>query len=131
PWTMVLFLAPWSNQTCLVPARSLLCVPEHGRPRDGRSLGSKASYDRIHRICWLRPDTLAVGKGGGMRRDSIVLLWLLLFTGMNLFGQGTTFGTIRGTVTDSTGAVVPNAKVVITDLTTNLTRELTTNGQGN
>jgi hypothetical protein len=52
-------------------------------------------------------------------------------TGMNLFGQGTTFGTIRGTVTDSTGAVVPNAKVVITDLTTNLTRELATNSQGN
>src|SRR3954453_7022219 len=30
-----------------------------------------------------------------------------------LFGQGTDLGTIRGQVTDSSGAVVPNAKVVI------------------
>ena len=32
-----------------------------------------------------------------------------------LFAQGTDLGTIRGTVTDSTGAVVPNAKVTISD----------------
>ena len=39
-------------------------------------------------------------------------------------------GTISGTVTDSTGAVVHNAKVVITDLVTNATRETKTNAQG-
>jgi hypothetical protein len=52
-----------------------------------------------------------------------------LFTG-NLFAQGTDLGTIRGTVTDATGAVVPNAKVVITDLATNGSRQQTTNTVG-
>ncbi len=39
-------------------------------------------------------------------------------------------GTITGSVTDSTGAVVPNAKVVILDLATNTPRETKTNAQG-
>ena len=47
-----------------------------------------------------------------------------------LFAQGTDLGTIRGTVTDSSGAVVPNAKVTVVDLATNTTRATTTNGQG-
>ena len=47
-----------------------------------------------------------------------------------LFGQGTDLGTIRGTVTDSSGALVPNAKVVIVDLSTGSTRETVTNSQG-
>ncbi|HEU0049569.1 MAG TPA: carboxypeptidase-like regulatory domain-containing protein, partial [Nitrososphaera sp.] len=47
-----------------------------------------------------------------------------------LFAQGTDLGTIRGTVTDSSGAVVPNAKVTVTDLGTGSTRETTTNAQG-
>src|SRR5207237_500915 len=47
-----------------------------------------------------------------------------------LFAQGTDLGTIRGTVTDSSGAVVPNAKVTVTDFGTGSTRETTTNAQG-
>jgi len=47
-----------------------------------------------------------------------------------LFSQGTDLGTIRGLVTEATGAVVPNAKVVIVDLATNTTRETTTNAEG-
>src|SRR6266567_1865677 len=66
-----------------------------------------------------------------MHRIQCALFLVILASSSSLFGQGTTFGTIRGTVTDSTGAVVPNAKVVITDLTTNLTRELMTNSEGN
>jgi len=46
------------------------------------------------------------------------------------FGQGTDLGTIRGTVTDAAGAVIPNASVVITDSLTNTARETHTNGQG-
>ena len=48
----------------------------------------------------------------------------------HLLGQGTDLGTIRGEVTDSSGAVIPNATVVITDLATNATRKLVTNSSG-
>jgi hypothetical protein len=47
-----------------------------------------------------------------------------------LLAQGTDLGTIRGTVTDPSGAVVPNARVVILDLATNTSREANTNAQG-
>jgi hypothetical protein len=47
-----------------------------------------------------------------------------------LFGQGTDLGTIRGLVTEATGAMVPNARVVILDLVTNTTRETKTNAEG-
>src|SRR5205807_2364183 len=47
------------------------------------------------------------------------------------FGQGTDLGTIRGTVTDSTGAVIPGATVKVTDALTNAARETKTNSQGN
>ncbi|HEY6183142.1 MAG TPA: carboxypeptidase-like regulatory domain-containing protein, partial [Terriglobales bacterium] len=47
-----------------------------------------------------------------------------------LFAQGTDLGTIRGTVTDSTGAVVPGAKVTVTDMGTGSMRETATNSQG-
>jgi hypothetical protein len=40
-------------------------------------------------------------------------------------------GSIQGTVTDPAGAVVPNAKVIITSLDTNQTRETTTSSSGN
>jgi hypothetical protein len=47
-----------------------------------------------------------------------------------MVAQGTDLGTIRGSVTDSTGAVIPNAKVIILDLSTGTTREAVTNAQG-
>src|SRR5262245_52004546 len=47
------------------------------------------------------------------------------------YSQGTNLGTIRGTVTDANGAVIPNAAVRITDKVTGLSRDLTTNGDGN
>ncbi|MBS1840711.1 MAG: carboxypeptidase regulatory-like domain-containing protein [Acidobacteria bacterium] len=46
------------------------------------------------------------------------------------FGQGTDLGTIRGVVTDTAGAVIPNASVTIIDTVTNTARETKTNGQG-
>src|SRR4030095_2552784 len=69
-----------------------------------------------------------------MKATTCFLLGLiLLFASGNsplLFAQGTDLGTIAGSVTDSSGAMVPNAKVVILDLATNTPRETTTNGQG-
>ena len=47
------------------------------------------------------------------------------------YSQGTNLGTLRGTVTDPNGAVIPNASVKITDQTTGLSRDLTTDGDGN
>jgi hypothetical protein len=44
--------------------------------------------------------------------------------------QGTHLGTIRGTVSDEKGAAIPNASVQVTDLATNLSQNLTTNGEG-
>ena len=44
------------------------------------------------------------------------------------FGQG--FGTIVGTVTDTTGAVIPSAKVKVTDESTSISRETNANEQG-
>ena len=47
------------------------------------------------------------------------------------YPQGTNLGTIRGTVTDPNGAVVANASVQVTDQTTGLSRDLTTDSEGN
>ena len=67
-------------------------------------------------------------------RNLISLLAVLLLSigtsTSNLFAQGTDLGTIRGTVTDSSGAVIPNAQVEITDLNTLSTRQVVTNGSG-
>jgi hypothetical protein len=60
----------------------------------------------------------------------IFFVFLLCAAGI-AFGQGTDLGTIRGTVTDSTGAVIPGAMVTVTDALTNTARETKTNSQGN
>ena len=59
----------------------------------------------------------------------LILLAALAGTQL-LFAQGTDLGTITGLVTDNSGAIVPNAKVVILDLATNRPRETKTNAQG-
>ena len=46
------------------------------------------------------------------------------------FAQGGGNVAISGTVTDSTGAVVPNAKVTVTQKNTSITRVVSTNGTG-
>lgn len=63
-------------------------------------------------------------------RGFVILVLCFLFVPPVLFGQGTDLGTIRGTVTDATGAVVAKAEVVITDLKTNTSRSTATNGEG-
>src|SRR5215831_15746134 len=61
----------------------------------------------------------------------MVLLIAVLLTGLHsAYGQLRIVGSISGTVQDPNGAVVPNAKVVLKDQTTGLTRESTTTDGG-
>jgi hypothetical protein len=47
------------------------------------------------------------------------------------YSQGTNLGTIRGSVTDPNGAIIPNAAVKITDQATGISRDVTTDSEGN
>ena len=47
-----------------------------------------------------------------------------------VLGQTSTTGSINGTVTDSSGAAVPNAAVVLNDTATGAVINLTTNAEG-
>lgn len=61
-----------------------------------------------------------------------LFLSIAFFSGAGpAWGQGTDLGTIHGVVTDTAGAVIPNATVTITDALTNTARETHTNSQGN
>lgn len=60
---------------------------------------------------------------------SIVVFAMLLVASTAAFGQLTT-ADILGTVTDSSGAVIPNASVTLTNLGTNEKRTSQTNGSG-
>jgi hypothetical protein len=57
------------------------------------------------------------------------LLLLCLFSGL-VFGQAVE-GMLLGTVKDSSGGVIPNAKVVITEINTGVSRTTQTNASGN
>src|SRR6266700_1767206 len=66
-------------------------------------------------------------------RPSLVILMLfalLACSSVFVQGQGTDLGTIRGTVTDSSGSVVANADITITDNATGAARATKTNGSG-
>ena len=56
------------------------------------------------------------------------LIAFFVFTAL-VFGQGFQ-GTLRGRVVDSTGAVVPVAKITLTDEGTSINRSTVTNDQG-
>ncbi|MEX2262986.1 MAG: carboxypeptidase-like regulatory domain-containing protein [Bryobacteraceae bacterium] len=60
-------------------------------------------------------------------KQLFVLLWALC--PIALYSQAT-FGTITGTVTDSTGAVVPNTDLQVTNQGTNISRSATSGGSG-
>ena len=55
---------------------------------------------------------------------------IFLLTAAALFGQGTDLGTIRGTVTDGTGAVVPKAQIEVVDVGTNIILKFESDEQG-
>ena len=55
---------------------------------------------------------------------------LIFFSHSTIWGQGVTTGSIQGTVTDTTGAVVPGATITITNIGTNVSQTLTTGNDG-
>jgi len=59
-----------------------------------------------------------------------LLLFALAYPAGKMLGQAV-FGSIIGTVTDTTGAVVPRAKVIITDVDKNVSFSTATNESGN
>jgi hypothetical protein len=67
-----------------------------------------------------------------MRRLLYFVFWALLATGLGLttLVAQTQFGTVAGRVTDPTQAVVPDAKVTLTNLATNVARSATTSAEG-
>jgi hypothetical protein len=64
-----------------------------------------------------------------MKQRSLIILSLGLCFAVLAFGQSST-GTIQGSVADASGAVIPNASVVITNLGTNRSMTVTSNGDG-
>jgi hypothetical protein len=64
-------------------------------------------------------------------RDGSLWLLVVLFLSLGTLAYSQTiYGTLNGTVTDASGAVIPNAKVVVKNLETGAIRELTTNETG-
>jgi Carboxypeptidase regulatory-like domain len=57
------------------------------------------------------------------------LVSFLAFCGQSLLAQGV-FATLTGVVSDSTGAVIPNAKIVLTDAGSGSARDTVTDGAG-
>jgi carboxypeptidase family protein len=60
----------------------------------------------------------------------LLMMLVLLSAAAGLHGQGTDLGTIRGTVTDTSGAMIPAASVTVTDVLTGRDRVTQTNGDG-
>jgi len=58
------------------------------------------------------------------------LLLVLCLVALSTLAYGQASANIVGTVTDQTGAAVPNAKITITDTDTNINRYTTTNSTG-
>jgi len=61
---------------------------------------------------------------------SFLIVGILFCLHSATYAQGSNLGTIRGTVTDANGAVITNAAVQITDQATGLSRDVTTNSEG-
>lgn len=73
---------------------------------------------------------MSTSRGCGKKARIFGLLASVLFAGVTLWAQTTGTGTIDGTVTDQTGAVVPGAEVTATQVATGVSRTTTTNSAG-
>src|SRR5215469_10569830 len=69
-------------------------------------------------------------KGLTMRRNFYWVLAACLALSTQLFSQGKTSGTISGTVTDPSGALISGAQITITNTATGDTRTVTSGANG-
>jgi hypothetical protein len=75
--------------------------------------------------------TVSISGGSSMMNLKRLVLPLLLAFGTGVcVGQSTNAGDIRGTVTDSTGAIVPDVTVTVTNVETGVSKDFTTNQSG-
>jgi hypothetical protein len=65
-----------------------------------------------------------------MRITRFILFSTMLVFAHTLWGQAGTTGTILGTVTDTSGAIIPGAPVEVTNTSTGLTTKVTSTGAG-
>ena len=66
-----------------------------------------------------------------MRKLQLCLgLIILLIASGRVYGQAGATGTVLGTVTDSSGAILPNVKVTVTNTQTNVAFRTTTSSSG-
>jgi len=64
------------------------------------------------------------------RRGVLTMLTIVLLSGAAFAQSQATTGVIEGTVSDSSGAVLPGATVTLTNTGTNFTRDLVTDADG-
>jgi hypothetical protein len=101
----------------------------------GRALSS-AGFSRVRRIIAGPVGTSHLFTNTHFRRISMTLrilgmaLALELLLASSVFSQAVN-GTLLGTITDSSGGLVPNAKVTILEQNKNISRSTTTNESGN
>jgi hypothetical protein len=65
-----------------------------------------------------------------MRVRNLPLCLMILMSAAWLHGQGGAYGTILGTVTDNSGAVVANASVDVTNIAANVTKHTEATSSG-
>ncbi|HEX7598036.1 MAG TPA: carboxypeptidase-like regulatory domain-containing protein, partial [Polyangia bacterium] len=63
-------------------------------------------------------------------RRSFTKIFLLLVIGASALLSQTDRATLRGTVTDPSGSVIPNAQIVVQEVGTSIDRKLTTDDSG-
>ena len=68
--------------------------------------------------------------GGRLTRSAVLLLCFSLFMNMVCFAQSTNSGDIRGTVTDTSGAVMTGVKVSVLNVDTGISKDYITNQDG-
>src|ERR1043166_783446 len=66
----------------------------------------------------------------GLLASSVLGVFLISLCATGAFGQGTTTGTINGSVKDQNGAVVPGASVTVKNETTGAERKATSGDDG-
>lgn len=64
------------------------------------------------------------------RITQLLLVCMMICMASSGFGQATNSGDIRGTVTDTTGAVIPGATVTVLNVNTGVSKTLVTDGAG-